>query len=168
MPNLVIYVPFAPIPAGMLQGDLRTNALDVFNDAAVPFQLNGVAINAVIVVFAGMEAANPVAAGDILVVHGHGSPNNTGVGDNLGANITQAQLFVNLGVMAAGNAAKAFFVICFSAVHLHSGVAWAAGHPATQVYGSDQEVGGALAQITGLGTIRAALFKVPDPRMQLL
>jgi hypothetical protein len=165
MPNLVIYVPFAPIPAGMLQGDLRTNAVDVFNQAAVPFQLNGLVINNVIVVFAGGEAANPVAPGDILVVHGHGGQNNTVIGDNLGANITQAQLFVNLGVMTAGNAAMAFFVICFSAEHLHSGVVWAAGHPATQVYGSDQIVGGALAQITRQGTIRSALFRDDDTRM---
>lgn len=166
MPRLILYIPFPRHVVGPNQGDLRTNAIDLVNEAAVPCQINGLNITAIIAVFAGEEAANPLLADDILVLHAHGGAADTGLTDNMGNDTTMATAIGNLGVMHADRASMAFMIVCYSASVGHIGPVWKAANVDMPTYGAPGIVQGAIAQVTRQGTIRHAMFFIGDPRME--
>lgn len=167
MPRLIIYIPFSRNVQGEL-GDLRTNAKDLVQQTKKDSSINKIEIKKVISIFAGEEQANSIQNGDILIIHAHGGPDDTSMGDNLGENINMDKVNEKLIAMGSANAAQVFFCACYSAQKNHIARVWKAAHKGQMVRGATGVVQGAIAQITRGGTIRNAMFFTNDPRMQTM
>lgn len=151
MPTLFFYVPF---PRSVANGDIRTNANDAERAGTIP-QLNA----NVRLVFLGEEhqAMNQVGQGDFVFVHGHGGPDDSDVGNNLGNEITMDDLRANLETMNAQNAVRVYFFICYSARQGHVAADWKQRHGG-EVMGCNGVGEGSVVSMTRSRRVLRSIF----------
>ncbi len=158
MADLVVFVPFS---VGTGKGDIRENAEEIRERGGQLTDFDNVYI-----VYAGNSGKIVCELGDTIVVHAHGAKDSTALYDNLGGEVTMANVLKELRLLEAEKCACAYFAVCFGALKGHIAFEWNKS-VSGKVFSTTEILQGALIKTTRHSVI-ASMFSGSDKRMTLL